>query len=915
MPISDKVQRILDKFSSATIRAAMAENPSVMTASGWRMDNSGKPVQDNMEDPGVKSLQESLSTIASIPYTDIAGEFVGALPFVQRGFGAARSFVLRNSPYGKRMTNRIQTALSKIPEVLREEDKAYVNPGLKQYLIDEGINPKILTDTALEKLTRARQLSIEKASGTSPGRFVMRMAPGEEGYQFYTAYQPGFPKMRESWPENAVGYIGTEPLQNGDTAIQMVENVTRRAYPNPEAKGVSESLMNAVIQDKGHVVSGRQLLHPEITTHVWEKYPNKQMLGNFGKWQSSGRSFIYDKPVYKLLSPSYEIPLKYGDMFSPKVIDDAGNFIVDFNKGPMFSSGGLLNDYKSGGRIHIKKSKRGTFTAAAKKHGKSVQAFASQVLANKGNYSPAMVKKANFARNSAKWHAAGGLLHTYGDGTPGQITLDEFMKQKADSVRNAAHAMSLFRENTKDPIVYVDTDQIIKEYEQGIRDAETRYSQESARVQLPIPGHNIAESEASLLNARYPIDYGRGTMKYLDTLANLEQYRSDWYDHLPFTPVDEKLRELGEGVLDNYKAEVDMQNYGELLAGVMNGPKVIEVNGANCISTASDNYGKGHWVTGNQSFAADPAQYGFKKISVADIQPGDIVQNYNRTHGMVFNRIDDEGIPRFNYAAGAPGELRKDAVYSRTDPFTDEYYHAYRFVGNEADRKKWEREFNGKASGGPLDTLLKWFRGKPAVEAASFAPVVVDYSGLKTTNNRKYNPKYISYISDSLKNSGISDIKRASILANIIEESGGNPFALDSTGKFYGLLQWAGDRYAPTKEKDVYKEIDNQLKYITDTIGNSTDKKSWTHGGTGSGYNSLKDAMTDFDSDDLDTAMKGFTLGYVRPTGKIDSYNNRLKVAKQLYDLKGFRPFDAGGMLNKYGPDKLREALKKIKQS
>lgn len=55
--------------------------------------------------------------------------------------------------------------------------------------------------------------------------------------------------------------------------------------------------------------------------------------------------------------------------------------------------------FESGGKIRIKKSKRGTFTAAAKKHGKSVQAFASQVLANPENYSPAMVKKANFARN------------------------------------------------------------------------------------------------------------------------------------------------------------------------------------------------------------------------------------------------------------------------------------------------------------------------------------------------------------------------------------------------------------------------------------------------------------------------------------------------------------------------------------
>ena len=70
-----------------------------------------------------------------------------------------------------------------------------------------------------------------------------------------------------------------------------------------------------------------------------------------------------------------------------------------------------LNTFAKGGKIHIKPSKRGTFTAAAKRHGKSVQSFASQVLANKENYSPAMVKKANFARNASKWkHADGGPL-------------------------------------------------------------------------------------------------------------------------------------------------------------------------------------------------------------------------------------------------------------------------------------------------------------------------------------------------------------------------------------------------------------------------------------------------------------------------------------------------------------------------
>ena len=70
--------------------------------------------------------------------------------------------------------------------------------------------------------------------------------------------------------------------------------------------------------------------------------------------------------------------------------------------------------YAEGGGIYIKPSKRGTFTAAATKHGMGVQEFASRVLANKDKYSPTMVKKANFARNASKWHSFGGDLMTNG---------------------------------------------------------------------------------------------------------------------------------------------------------------------------------------------------------------------------------------------------------------------------------------------------------------------------------------------------------------------------------------------------------------------------------------------------------------------------------------------------------------------
>lgn len=60
--------------------------------------------------------------------------------------------------------------------------------------------------------------------------------------------------------------------------------------------------------------------------------------------------------------------------------------------------------YNSGKDIHIKKSKRGTFTKAAKQHGMSVQSFANKVLKNPSKYSSAMRKKANFAHNAASWN-------------------------------------------------------------------------------------------------------------------------------------------------------------------------------------------------------------------------------------------------------------------------------------------------------------------------------------------------------------------------------------------------------------------------------------------------------------------------------------------------------------------------------
>lgn len=215
--------------------------------------------------------------------------------------------------------------------------------------------------------------------------------------------------------------------------------------------------------------------------------------------------------------------------------------------------------------------------------------------------------------------------------------------------------------------------------------------------------------------------------------------------------------------------------------------------------------------------------------------------------------------------------------YKKTNRINDDGSH-YAIGGNK--RNKW------------IDKANK-IKEIPRKGIISSGNTNVDWSGINTTNNRKYNADYINYINNGLIKGGVGKNQRAAILANIIEESGGDPFAVDATGNFRGILQWEKSRYWPGNEIDAYKELDNQVQYILDTVGNSTDRKSWTHGGKGSGYNSLTDAMAAYNSeDDLEATMRGYTLGYVRPAGGIDSYNNRLKVAKQIIGREGFK---AGG--------------------
>lgn len=112
------------------------------------------------------------------------------------------------------------------------------------------------------------------------------------------------------------------------------------------------------------------------------------------------------------------------------------------------------NEFAEGGSIHIAKNKRGTFKAQASRMGMSTQQAASHILANKDDYSPAMVKKAVFAHNFA--HAYGGPLESdednllapiikyYEDTSPSLSIEDQNTFAKGGQMKKARQAVDYF---------------------------------------------------------------------------------------------------------------------------------------------------------------------------------------------------------------------------------------------------------------------------------------------------------------------------------------------------------------------------------------------------------------------------------------------------------------------------------------
>lgn len=203
---------------------------------------------------------------------------------------------------------------------------------LRNILLSAGIDEQLLTNRNLNRLISSRFHDYKAQNAVDNMAFRTNWADADFHYSLYRKGNPrgvGFIDVSDyrKYPSNI--YV------NDSDAISI--NMVRSAQPGI-LKGVSEQGYNAVIGDLGYVNSGKYLLSPEKTTKVWQKYGDKTLLGMFGR---QGNSFD-DFPVYRLNSPTYDVPVKYLDDFGLEGLSPDGRFIIDFTKGPMYKNGGKL---------------------------------------------------------------------------------------------------------------------------------------------------------------------------------------------------------------------------------------------------------------------------------------------------------------------------------------------------------------------------------------------------------------------------------------------------------------------------------------------------------------------------------------------------------------------------------------------
>lgn len=197
---------------------------------------------------------------------------------------------------------------------------------------------------------------------------------------------------------------------------------------------------------------------------------------------------------------------------------------------------------KSG--IYIKPKNRGKFTASAKKAGRSVQQHARAVLSNP-NATPLQKKRANFARNAAKWkHEDGGLLPII-YGLP-EYGFGSWLKENVSGLLKGAGAIANFLpppiSTIAGPVLNV-AGSVVNNKQQKL------FAEEQSQAE--------ADAQAKLLEEKTALEEEAQQMSDLETKRQGVKQRSSQYQTYGSSIALEKGGQIGDGIMGKQPQIVD----------------------------------------------------------------------------------------------------------------------------------------------------------------------------------------------------------------------------------------------------------------------------------------------------------------------------------------------------------------------
>lgn len=194
---------------------------------------------------------------------------------------------------------------------------------------------------------------------------------------------------------------------------------------------------------------------------------------------------------------------------------------------------------------------------------------------------------------------------------------------------------------------------------------------------------------------------------------------------------------------------------------------------------------------------------------------------------------------------------------------------------NDLDKKM---EIRSKKQGGDSS--------KPEIDWDLFKSKYENMKRVGKGTHRTMDVDGMNMIYDALYDKGFNQRQIEAVLGNIIEESGGNPYAVSDYGGFKGLFQESDKRYPPKEfEKDKERFKGDKRGYINYMIDRFYDHVQ------DAGKYSIKDtkykkaihAVNEFMSEDPDTDYSyPLVYAFEAPSDKEGTYENRKSVSNLI---------------------------------